>query len=224
MGAAPILFPSHPGRGVSPTHPDHDRSGRCSRSGASPSSSTSVAAVGPSSRRSTTTAGRSTDFLGGGENVRAKDYMVIHQQPEQFFSAMVLDGVLEAHPGLQGGCIEQGAMWVVPWLRRLDLCQATFGRPRRRCATCPSGRRTTSAASSAFTPFPGEDVGWLIEQCGDDLFLFSSDYPHPEGTKDPLSRFEATMDGVSDAGREKFYLDNFARLMGMETAAASAQG
>jgi hypothetical protein len=27
-----------------------------------------------------------------------------------------------------------------------------------------------------FTPFPTEPVGWLIEECDDDLFLFSSDY------------------------------------------------
>ena len=38
----------------------------------------------------------------------------------------------------------------------------------------------------------------MIEQCGDELFLFSSDYPHPEGTKDPIARFEATMDGIGD--------------------------
>ena len=36
----------------------------------------------------------------------------------------------------------------------------------------------------------------MIEECGDDLFLFSSDYPHPEGTKDPVARFEETMDGI----------------------------
>ena len=36
------------------------------------------------------------DFLGGGENVRAKEYMTISQVPEQFLSAMVLDGSLLA--------------------------------------------------------------------------------------------------------------------------------
>ena len=50
-----------------------------------------------------------------------------------------------------------------------------------------------------FTPFPTEPIGWMTEQCGDDLFLFSSDYPHPEGTKDPIARFESNMDGMDDA-------------------------
>ena len=58
-----------------------------------------------------------TDFLGGGENIRSKDYMAIHMPPEIFLSCLVLDGVFERFPGLRGGCIEQGAMWVVPWLQ-----------------------------------------------------------------------------------------------------------
>ncbi len=54
----------------------------------------------------------------------------------------------------------------------------------------------------------------MIEECGDDLFLFSSDYPHPEGTKHPVKRFEETMDGVSEQSRSRFYRDNYADMMG----------
>src|ERR1700692_4326079 len=57
-----------------------------------------------------------TDFLGGGENIRSKDFMVMHMMPEIFLSTMVLDGIFEQFPRLRGGCIEQGAMWIVPWL------------------------------------------------------------------------------------------------------------
>ena len=154
------------------------------------------------------------DFLGGGENVRAKDYMVIHQQPEQFFSAMVLDGVLAAHPDLRGGCIEQGAMWVVPWLRRLDMCQGTFDKGEPALAALPERASDYVKRSSGSPRSRREDVGWMIDQCGEDLFLFSSDYPHPEGTKDPIARFEETMDGVGDAARDKFYAGNFIDMMG----------
>ena len=61
-----------------------------------------------------------TDWLGGGENVRSKDITVLHHPVEEFLSAMVLDGVLERHPGLRGGAIELGAGWVPGLLRRLD--------------------------------------------------------------------------------------------------------
>ena len=55
--------------------------------------------------------------------------MAIHMMPEIFLSTMVLDGIFEQFPRLRGGCIEQGAMWIVPWLRRLDISQEKEGLP-----------------------------------------------------------------------------------------------
>src|SRR3954447_6000892 len=63
----------------------------------------------------------SNSMFGGGEHLKAKDYMGISMLPELFLSAMVLDGVFDELPNLRCGSIEQGAMWVVTWLRRLDL-------------------------------------------------------------------------------------------------------
>ena len=63
-----------------------------------------------------------------------------------------------------------------------------------------------------FTPFAGEPVGWMIEQAGAELFMFSSDYPHPEGTKDPIQRFESTMDTSDDRVVDNFYRANFEGL------------
>jgi predicted TIM-barrel fold metal-dependent hydrolase len=54
-----------------------------------------------------------TDHLGGGENVRSKDYLAIHHSPEVFLGVLIYDGLFDRHPGLRGGCIEQGAGWVV---------------------------------------------------------------------------------------------------------------
>ena len=70
-----------------------------------------------------------------------------------------------------------------------------------------------------FTPFPTEDVGWMIEQCGYDLFLFSSDYPHPEGGRDPLGRFEDSLRGTPEVAKERFYSANFADMMGLSVRA-----
>ena len=41
---------------------------------------------------------RPTDLLGGGENLRVKDYMVLSFAPQMFLSAMVFDGVFERFP------------------------------------------------------------------------------------------------------------------------------
>ena len=213
LGCGAILVPSHPGRGQSPTHPDYDRFWATLEERDVPFM-LHIGGGGRALKKAFHDNGRpTTDFLGGGENVRSKDYMVISQVPEQFLSAMVLDGVLDAHPRLRGGCIEQGAMWVVPWLRRLDICQATFYK------TEPTLSSLTERASDYvhrqlwFTPFPTEPVGWMTEQCGDDLFLFSSDYPHPEGTKNPIERFEAAMRDMTDVQRDRFYRRNYADMM-----------
>jgi predicted TIM-barrel fold metal-dependent hydrolase len=56
-------------------------------------------------------------------------------------------------------------------------------------------------------------VGWLIERAGPELFMFSTDYPHPEGTKDPLRRFEAALTDIAEADKNRFYAANFAELM-----------
>lgn len=73
-----------------------------------------------------------------------------------------------------------------------------------------------------FTPFPGEPVGWMMEQAGPELFLFSSDYPHPEGTTDPLGKFEATLGGISEPDKALFYEGNFTELLGGKLALAPA--
>jgi hypothetical protein len=44
--------------------------------------------------------------------------------------------------------------------------------------------------------------------------LFSSDFPHVEGGRDPLKRFDKSLAGTSAAVRRKFYRDNFIDLMG----------
>ena len=156
-----------------------------------------------------------TDFLGGGENIRAKDYMAIHQSPEQFLSAMVLDGVLEDHPDLRGGCIEQGAMWVVPWLRRLDH-RAGHLLEDRADAEGPAAEGIRLRPSPALLhAVPPEPVGWMIEECGDDLFLFSSDYPHPEGTKDPIERFESNRADMTEAQWDRFLRADYEDMVGL---------
>jgi hypothetical protein len=63
--------------------------------------------------------------------------------------------------------------------------------------------------------FPFEDVGWLIQEAGEELFMFASDYPHPEGGADPIERFEASLAArtISERAAERFRHANFADLM-----------
>ena len=55
-------------------------------------------------------------------------------------------------------------------------------------------------------------VANLIEQSNPDLYLFSSDYPHVEGTRDPIARFERSVGALDESIKTGFYSENFLRL------------
>jgi predicted TIM-barrel fold metal-dependent hydrolase len=215
LGCGAILVPSAPPKAQSPFHPDYHPFWALLEDSGMPFM-LHIGGGGRALRPAFHNNGKppTTDFLGGGENIRSKDFMVIHQPPEIFLSCMAFDGIFEHFPRLRGGCIEQGAMWVVPWLMRLDIGQATFARTEP-ALKLPLKASEYIRRQVKFTPFPTEPVGRMIEQAGADLFLFSTDYPHPEGGRDPIKRFESSMPDVSDDARERFYSRNFAAMMGM---------
>ena len=155
------------------------------------------------------------DWLGGGENIRSKDMLGLHHLPEQFLSTLVLDGVLERFPDLRGGVIELGAGWVSPMLARLDLVAGIWSRsePLLKELQRPPSRQIIDQIR--FTPYVFEDVGALIAASDPRLYMFSSDYPHPEGGRDPLGRFSRSLRGHAAATLDRFYTQNFADLLGM---------
>ncbi len=158
---------------------------------------------------------RPTDWLGGGENLRVKDYMTISFAAQMFLSAMVFDCVFERHPKLKGGAIELGAGWVPHFLRSLDAGQRMFKKSDPQVGTLSLKASDYIRRQVRFTPFPGEDIGHMIREAGEELFLFSSDYPHPEGGKDPIRKFDETMEGISDTAKERFYRRNFEDMMNL---------
>ncbi len=152
------------------------------------------------------------DWLGGGENLRTKDVALLHEGPEQFLTMMVLDGVFHRNPGLRGAAVELGAGWVPEMLRRLDWVVKHWSRNDANLqglSRIPSEQLTQQMA---FTPFVFEEVGSFIDQSNPDLYLFSSDYPHIEGGRNPIGRFEAALEGRSEEVKEKFYAENFLRI------------
>ena len=152
------------------------------------------------------------DWLGGGENLRTKDVAVLHQGPETFISMLLIEGVFERHPKLRGASVELGAGWVPSMLRRLDWVAKHWGRTDQ---TLASFKRTPSeqlTQQMAFTPFVFEEVGAFIDQSNSDLYLFSSDYPHVEGGRNPIARFETALGERTPDVRNKFYAENFLRI------------
>jgi predicted TIM-barrel fold metal-dependent hydrolase len=154
------------------------------------------------------------DFHGGEENFRSVDYMGIPVQPAQTLATMIFDGVFDRFPALRVGVIEQGAIWVPSWMRQMEAAFEAFHRHEERLRVLEHRPSDYVHRQMRFTPYPTEDVGWIVDQAGADLVMFSSDYPHVEGGRRPYERFEASLGDASDQVRRAFYADNFLDLMG----------
>lgn len=154
------------------------------------------------------------DFHGGEENFRSVDYMGIAGPPAQTLATMIFDGVLERFPALRVGVIEQGAVWVPSWMRQMEAAFDAFSRHEERLRALSMRPSEYVRRQIRFTPYPTEDVGWIIDQSGPEVCMFSSDYPHVEGGRRPIERFEATLSRTPASARQAFYHDNFVDLMG----------
>jgi predicted TIM-barrel fold metal-dependent hydrolase len=152
------------------------------------------------------------DWMGGGENLRTKDIAILHQGPETFLSVMLIDGVFERFPTLRGASVELGAGWVPSLLTRMDWVAKNWIRADKNQTPFSRKPSETLTSQMAFTPFVFEDVGALIDQSSPELYLFSSDYPHVEGGRDPIKRFEGFLGERSEAVRDAFYAENFLRI------------
>ncbi len=135
---------------------------------------------------------------------------------------MIFDGVLERFPSLRFGVIEQGAIWVPSWTRQMEAAFEAFVRHEERLRALSLRPTDYVRRQVRFTPYPTEDVGWIIEQSGPEVCLFSSDYPHVEGGRRPLERFEASLVGTDPAACERFYTENFLDLMGSAATVLAA--
>ena len=158
---------------------------------------------------------RPADWLGGGENLRGKDFPVLHHSPERFLACLVLDGVFHRHPQLRGAAIELGASWVPGMLRNLDHAHRSFSKFEPLLQELELQPSDYIRRQVRFTPFPFEDTAWLIEQCGPELFMFSTDYPHPEGGRRPFEKFGDALAGFDDAVRDQFFWRNGAGHFGL---------
>ena len=154
------------------------------------------------------------DFHGGEENFTSVSYMMIPHSVMLSLAAMIFDGVLDRHPKLKVGVIELGASWLPGWMRFMDAGADAFRKGEERLQKLSLKPSEFVRRQVRVTPYPHEDAGWIIKNAGEQVCLFSSDYPHVEGGRNPLKRFDDSLVTVSPQARERFYCDNFIDLMG----------
>ena len=154
------------------------------------------------------------DFHGGDDNFTSVSYMPIPNSVMQTLATLIFDGVFDRFPGLKWGAIELGASWLPGWMRAMDSAAHAFQRNEDRLRRLSAKPSEIVQRQLRVTPYPHEDAGWIIANAGEDVCLFSSDYPHVEGGRHPLKRFDESLGASSSSAIRRFYADNFIDLMG----------
>ena len=161
------------------------------------------------------------DFHGGGENFRSVSYMAIASPPIQALSTLIFDGVFERFPDLKVGIIELGAAWLPSFMRQLEAAFDAFERHEGRLQKLSMRPSDYVHRQIRVTPCPTEPTGWIIENTGEEICMFSSDFPHVEGGRNPLRRFDNEVEHFSAEVKDKFFRANFEDLMGSAIASPS---
>ena len=141
------------------------------------------------------------DFHGGEENFTSVTFMTIPHSVMLTLAALIFDGVLDRFPNLKFGAIELGASWLPSWMRYLDAGADAFRKDEERLKKLSLKPSDFVKRQVRVTPYPHEDAGWIIQNSGEEICLFSSDYPHVEGGRNPLKRFDESLAGVSPQAR-----------------------
>lgn len=159
------------------------------------------------------------DFHGGDDNFTSVSYMPIPVSAMQTIATLIFDGVFDRFPGLKWGAIELGAAWLPGWMRSMDSAAHAFMRNEERLQTLSAKPSEIARRQLRVAPYPHEDAGWIIANSGEEMTMFSTDYPHVEGGRNPLKRFDTSLEGFPQSAVNGFYADNFIDLMGEGLAA-----
>ena len=150
--------------------------------------------------------GQPANRPGGEEAISPYFMLVAHMSAELFLQTMVMGSVFERFPKLRFGIIELAASWVGPCVERMDLWVEFMGKVGRKYPMRPS---EYMARNVRVTPFWHENLPLMIERYGlEDVYIFSTDYPHLEGSRDPIGKFSKWLSQLPPDYAQKFFIEN----------------
>jgi predicted TIM-barrel fold metal-dependent hydrolase len=143
---------------------------------------------------------------GGEEAIGPFFILVAHIAPEVWLMSMVMGGVFERFPKLALGIIEVGAGWLGPLCERMDAHVELMAKVGR---TYPKKPSEYVRQNVRVTPMWSEDLVKMIDRYGlEEAYVFSSDYPHLEGSRDPVGKFRKWTDRLPESYEQKFFVEN----------------
>lgn len=141
-------------------------------------------------------------------NTNIQLFSTVHMAVENYVSAMVLGGVFERFPRLRLGLLEVGGYWVAPAARRMDMYIKVF--PGAAAAKFPLKPSEYIARNVRVSPFNFEPVDRYFQDdpALADVYCYSTDYPHVEGTKDSMKNMLAKVEPLGEEITTKFFRTN----------------
>lgn len=126
-----------------------------------------------------------------------------------FYAAAVCHKVFDRFPSLRLASVENGASWIPDLLHRLDDAA------NRNPGYFPTHPSETFAQHVWVTPFWEDDVPRLVDDVRTDRLLLGSDWPHAEGTREPIDFVTATLSGLPADDVQRIAHDNATALLGL---------
>jgi predicted TIM-barrel fold metal-dependent hydrolase len=138
-------------------------------------------------------------------------WTVAHQPMADAVAALVSHGALSRFPNLRVMSVENGSDWVE---RLLELLAGVYKKMPQQFAEDPI---EAIRRNFFISPFWEDDIQSLGKLLPLDHIVFGSDYPHPEGLRDPLSRLDH-LGGLSDDEVRDFMGGTLTRLIDSKAA------
>lgn len=128
-------------------------------------------------------------------------------------SALILHNLFGRFPNIRVASIEMGCGWVPYLIHRLDHAGGLTNRKINAFGDILKDRPSEIFKQKVWvSPFPEEDVVGLTRHIGVDRVLLGSDWPHAEGTPEPLDYLKC-LDGLEPASVKRIARDNALELI-----------
>ncbi len=131
---------------------------------------------------------------------------------EDAMAALVCHGALSRHPDLRVISVENGAGWVKGLLKSLSDVYAKMP------GEFPEDPVVAFKRGVYITPFWEENFAEIVQIMGADRCAFGSDWPHPEGLRDPITYVD-DLQGLPEADIAKIMGGNLGQLIGVPAPA-----
>jgi predicted TIM-barrel fold metal-dependent hydrolase len=150
---------------------------------------------------------------GGGEEAISPYFLLVaHMPAELYIQTMIMGRVFERFPNLRFGIFEFGTTWIGPCVQRMDSW-ADF-------QVRVVGRKFEKKPSETFRhnvrvgPFFHEPLSEMIDQYGmKEIYCYNTDYPHLEGSKDPIRKFRQRIATQPESYGRDFFIENSKWIM-----------